>query len=138
VDELEAAADGRFDFGPLTRATRELVARTDALAVRLAELGKGAPDADRLEGANATLMRLSRWLIPLAYTSGDCFRHDLALPLPPLAGLAPARRLARLDPGSDAFKFTGAALVQERNRVVHGLEQAALAIDELLTRKESL
>jgi hypothetical protein len=41
-----------------------------------------------------------------------------------------------------AFKLTGAALVREQDpgragtRVVHGLETAALAIDELLTRKE--
>jgi hypothetical protein len=78
-------------------------------------------------------MRLSRVLVPLAYTSGDRFAHDLALPLPPLAGLQPARELTDLDPGSDRFKFTAAALVRERNRAVCALEEAVEAIDDLLT-----
>ena len=82
------------------------------------------------------LVRLSRVLVPLAYTSGDRFTHDLALPIPALAGLQPARDLAALDPASDAFKFTAAALVRERNRVVHALDEAADTIDDLLGRKE--
>jgi hypothetical protein len=137
LGDLDAAAAGRFDFGPLTRAARALEAGTDALSSHLGRLADGAPAAGDLEHANATLVRLSRLLIPLAYTSGDRFRHDLALPLPPLAGLAPARRLADLAPGSDAFKFASAALVQERNRVLDALEAATQAIDELLARKES-
>jgi hypothetical protein len=50
------------------------------------------------------------------------------VPVPPLAGLQPARGLAELDPASDRFRFTIAALVRERNRVVHVLEQAVEAI----------
>ena len=78
-------------------------------------------------------MRLSRVLVPLAYTSGDRFTHDLALPIAPLAGLQRARQLATLDPDSDAFKFARAALVRERNRAVHALDSAASAVAELLS-----
>jgi len=68
---------------------------------------------------------------------GDRFRHDLALPVPPLSGLQPARELAGLDPASDVFKFTAAALVRERNRVLDALDEATDVIDDLLTRKET-
>jgi len=72
---------------------------------------------------------LSRVLIPLFYTTGDRFHHDLAIPVPPLAGLQRARELSGLDPSSDEFRFAVAALVRERNRVVHALEEAAGVID---------
>jgi hypothetical protein len=85
-----------------------------------------------VERANRALVRLSRLLVPLAYTSGDPFRHDLALPLPPLAGLQRAREVASLDPDTDAFKFARAALVRERNRAVHAFDTAASAADDLL------
>jgi len=78
-------------------------------------------------------MRLSRILVPLAYTSGDRFTHDLALPLPPLAGLQRARELVALDPDSDALKFARAALVREKNRALHALDSAASVADELLS-----
>jgi hypothetical protein len=75
------------------------------------------------------MVALSRTLLPVFYTTGDRFHHDLAVPVPPLAGLQPARGLAELDPASDHFRFSVAALVRERNRVVHALEQAVEAID---------
>ena len=81
-------------------------------------------------------MRLSRVLVPLAYTSGDRFTHDLAVPIPPLAGLQRARELARLDPDSDEYKFARAALVRERNRAVHALDSAASVADELIALED--
>jgi Peptidase family M28 len=135
LDELGAAGGGRFDLGPATAAARRLAERTGALASaldRAAEAEAGPVPA----AANRALVRLSRILVPLAYTTGDRFEHDLALPLAPLAGLQPVRELTALDPVSDAFKFTVAALVRERNRVVHALDEAADVIDDLLERKE--
>jgi hypothetical protein len=69
--------------------------------------------------------------VPLTYTSGDRFAHDLALPIPPLAGLQRARELAALDPNTDAYKFTRVALQRELNRVVHALDSALSVSDEL-------
>ena len=95
-------------------------------------LEAGAPSgpAPRIvENANRTMVALSRILIPLFYTTGDRFHHDLAIPVPPLAGLQRARELSGLDPSSDEFRFAVAALVRERNRVVHALEEAAGVID---------
>jgi hypothetical protein len=88
--------------------------------------------AVRLDAVNRGLMRLSRVLVPLGYTSGDRFTHDLAVPLPPLAGLQRVRELATLDPDTDAFKFARAALARERNRAVHAFDSAASTADDLL------
>jgi hypothetical protein len=85
---------------------------------------------------NHTLMRLSRALIPLLYTTGDRFAHDLAVGIPPLAGLQPARGLVALDPASDASRFAVAALVRERNRVLHTLDEAAELVRELASAGE--
>jgi hypothetical protein len=127
LEAVQAAAGARFDLAPALQAARALVERLERVAGALAE----APEP-RHEAINRGLMRLSRVLVPLAYTSGDRFTHDLALPLPPLAGLQRARELAALDADSDAFKFARAALVRERNRVVHALDSAASVAGEFL------
>jgi hypothetical protein len=127
LEALQAAAGARFDLAPALGAARGLVERLERLAPALA----GAPPG-RVQALNRGLMRLSRLLVPLAYTSGDRFTHDLALPISPLAGLQRARELAALDPDADAFKFARAALVRERNRAVHALDSAASVVDELL------
>jgi hypothetical protein len=136
LDELGAAAGGRFDVGPATAAARRLSERAGALASALDRAVASAEGGAIPAAANRALVRLSRILVPLAYTTGDRFQHDLALPLAPLAGLQPVRELPGLDPASDAFRFTVAALVRERNRVVHALDEAADVIDDLLERKE--
>jgi Peptidase family M28 len=131
LETLQAAAGARFDLAPALNAVRGLVERTQRLAEALASV-----PADRVESANRALMRLSRLLVPLAYTTGDRFTHDLALPIPPLAGLQRARELAALDPDGDAFKFVRATLVRERNRAVHALDSAATAADEFLSHED--
>ena len=129
LETLQAAAGARFDLSPALDAARALLERLERVATRLAGIDV---KTERLDAVNGGLMRLSRVLVPLAYTSGDRFAHDLALPLPPLAGLQRARELAVLDPESDAFKFARAALVRERNRAVHAFDSAAAVVDELL------
>jgi hypothetical protein len=136
LDELGAAAHGRFDLGPAAAAAARLSERADALAGVL-DRAAAAENGPAPAAANRTLVRLSRILVPLAYTTGDRFQHDLALPLAPLAGLQPVRELPGLDPASDTFRFTVAALVRERNRVVHALDEAADVIDDLLEGKET-
>jgi len=105
---------------------RELTERLERAAERLA-----CVEPARVEAVNRSLMRLSRILVPLAYTSGDRFTHDPALPQAPLAGLQRARELATLDPESDACKFARVALRRELNRVVHALDSALSVAAEL-------
>jgi hypothetical protein len=127
LEALQAAAGARFDLTPALEAARALRERL----ARAATVVATAPES-RAEAINRALVRLSRVLVPLAYTTGDRFTHDLALPIPPLAGLQRTRELPTLDPDSDAFKFARAALVRERNRAVHALDSAATVADELL------
>jgi len=131
VESLQAAAGARFDLSPVLEAARALGERLQRVSALAA-----APPAARVEAINRGLMRLSRVLVPLAYTTGDRFTHDLALPMPPLAGLQRVRELAALDPHGDAARFTVAALVRERNRALHALDTAASVADELLSTKD--
>ena len=131
LDNLQATAGARFDLAPAVDGARALADRLERVKTALTALEATTPAA-RLEAINRGLMRLSRVLVPLAYTSGDRFTHDLAVPIPPLAGLQRVRELSTLDPDTDAFKFTRAALVRERNRVVHAFDAAASAADDLL------
>jgi hypothetical protein len=119
--ELGRAAAGRWDPAAALDGARRLAERADAFRDAV---GAAAGDRARAEAANRAMMALSRILVPLFYTAGDRFHHDLALPVAPLAGLQGARGLADLDPASDQARFAVAALVRERNRVVHALDEA--------------
>jgi len=130
---LQAAAAERFDLSPAVDAARVLTERLERVASAIARVDPSAPTG-QIEAINRGLMRLSRLLVPLGYTSGDRFTHDLALPIPPLAGLQRARELTKLDPDSDDYKFARAALVRERNRSVHAFDSAISAADDLLER----
>ncbi len=130
VEELGSAGGGRWDAGPAVAAARHLAERAEAFAGAVDAIAAGGrADPARTEAANRAMGALSRVLIPLFYTTGDRFHHDLAIPVPPLAGLQRARELSDLDRSSDGFRFAAAALVRERNRVVHALEEAAGVMD---------
>ena len=136
LESLQAAAGARFDVAPALAAARALVERLERVAAALDRVDPRVVPGAALDDINRGVMRLSRILVPLAYTSGDRFTHDLALPLQPLAGLQGARQLAALDPESDAFKFARAALVRERNRAVHALDSALAVAAELLSLEQ--
>ena len=110
-------------------------ARSSSGSTRLAAvLGRGSTPrrAGEADTVNRGLMRLSRLLVPLAYTSGDRFTHDLALPLARRSpGCSASASWPALDPETDAFKFARAALVRERNRARSRPRHAASAADDL-------
>jgi hypothetical protein len=135
LQALQAAAGARFDLAPALQVAHALGERLQRVAATVDAVDPSTPAARR-EAINRALMRLSRILVPLAYTSGDRFTHDLALPIPPLAGLQRARELARLDPDGDEYKFARAALVRERNRAVHALDSAVSVADELMALED--
>jgi Peptidase family M28 len=130
--ELHAGASGRFDLSPLVAAARGLAASLDAAAPGLARLA--ATDGAETAAVNRLLMRLSRALVPLLFTGGDRFTHDLAVGVPPLAGLQRARELPGMDAAADLTKFSLAALGRERNRAHHALDVASDLAAELGTR----
>lgn len=107
------------DVTTMEYAVRELESRASALS---------SSDAD-VEQINAALMRVSRALVPLDYTSGDRFAHDPALGLPAWPVLEPLRALAKMMPGSDAAKFQAVAAVPAANRVLAAVREANAALD---------
>ncbi len=124
LEALRAPLAGRFPIEPLIVAVTELRAAAAALA------GRAAP-ADAA-AANAALMRASRALVPLDYTEGDRFVHPHALPVPAWPCLQPLRALAATAPASDAEKFAAVDALRARNRILHGLQAARVAIAEAL------
>jgi Peptidase family M28 len=96
-------------------------------AISLRESAAGlSGDAARV---NRALMRMSRALVPMDYTSGDRFAHDPALALPTWPTLQPLRALAGAAADSDEARFLMVGAVRARNRVAHALREAVRVVD---------
>jgi hypothetical protein len=78
------------------------------------------------------LKRLTRIVNPVLYSVFGPYEMDPALQLPVLPGLAPAQRLAELDPASDEHRFLRTELIRQRNRTEDALLQAALLAEDLV------
>ena len=127
LENLDSGLAGRLDISGLRAATGEL----ERLA---AEIGKRSEDASEETAAtiNQTLLRLSRLLVPLNYTSGDRFHHDAALPHVPWPSLAGLRDLARLPAASQNTAFYVVHARQTRNRIALTLREANALLRQLL------
>jgi aminopeptidase YwaD len=79
--------------------------------------------------SDAALMRASRALSPVYYTSGDRFAHDPALPLSAWPILDPLRRLAKVPAGTDSARFLAISATRGRNRLAHALREATDALN---------
>ncbi len=89
-----------------------------------ARVAEGRADEATCSAADAALVRLGHLLIPLNYSVVDPFDLDLAQTMSPVPILAPAARLAGLDPVSNESHFLITRLLRERNKMVAGLEDA--------------
>ncbi|HEY1366719.1 MAG TPA: M28 family peptidase [Gaiellaceae bacterium] len=114
LEERQRQAGDGLDLSLCVERARELERRT----ARLAASGR---DPDELA---ATLLRLSRAVVPLAYTRGDRFAHDPALEQAALPALEDAARLAALPAGSDERRFLLARLRRAANRTAAELRAA--------------
>jgi N-acetylated-alpha-linked acidic dipeptidase len=123
VDEIAAAvaryrdlAAGAVDFDPIIddlRRLREAISRWRAEAER--RVVEEGYDPEVRRALNATLRRLARWLVPLAYARGERFDHDPAVKLPAVPRLEAAALVASA-PG-ELQPFVRTALVREMNKV---------------------
>ncbi|BAS28001.1 M28 family metallopeptidase [Limnochorda pilosa] len=123
LDRYASQAQDRFDLDPVAQ-------ELDKLDRQLARLE--AADTLAATAVNEALLRVGRILVRLHFAKGDPFRQDPALQVPPLPDLAPAGRLAQLEPGSLEAWFTRTSLVRGRNRVVHGLREAQRVVEGVL------
>jgi hypothetical protein len=118
LQRLQVALGDRLSLDPLLAAANAL----HCASTRLATVTNAAI-------ANRALMRMSRALVPIDYTSGDRFAHDPALALPAWPTLRPLRELATAKPGSDAARFLTVGAIRARNRVEHALREATTAAE---------
>jgi hypothetical protein len=139
LDYAAAAAEIRDRLGEYAAACGDIVDLTPAIdaAERLRGVLEALPRlaSERPEAAaavNRALLELGHHLVPINYTVGDRFDHDLALNFPPVPALADAARLAGLEPGSTEQRALATKLVRERNRIRASLEAAARVARDVL------
>jgi len=111
LGRIRGSLDGRFSVDGLIDAAEAL--RSTAAV--------GGHD-------DSALMRASRALAPVYYTSGDRFAHDPALPLPAWPVLQPLRDLAQSARGSDTAHVLTVSATRGRNRMLYALREAAAAL----------
>jgi hypothetical protein len=120
---IEQALGERFDIGPLKAAAAALKV---AAGTAVPGDGAGAGHAD------AALMAASRLLVPINYTSGDRFRPDPAVTLPPWPALQGLRDLAGAAEAEKDFFVVEAR--RTRNRILHALHGAVECLNQ--TKKD--
>ena len=80
--------------------------------------------------ANPVIMGLARILVPINFTREARFRHDPAVPIPPLPALSAASEIAAMPKERQGFART--QLTRGQNRVVAALRQATRMIEGVL------
>lgn len=131
LSALVAGLDGRLDI-------TGLLGRLDALeaaARTVNEMAKSAREGQRAE-IDRALMRVSRALVPINYTSGNRFSHDSALPHPAWPSLSGLRTLAELSEDAADTAFHVVSARQSRNLVTHSLGEAQAVLAALIERRE--
>lgn len=116
IDGYQKKAGDKFNLSASRKATEALLAALESFYADVAA-GKIEPAE-----ANAVIQDLARILVPLNFTREVRFRHDPALPVPPLPAIATAGELDRLDEKTLGFALT--QLVRGQNRLVSALRQA--------------
>jgi N-acetylated-alpha-linked acidic dipeptidase len=122
IDAYQQAAGQRFNLSPARAATAELAAALDRFYAAL--------DAGRLRnaGANDLIVALARILVPINFTREARFRHDPALPIPPLPTIATATGLDDFSAGELGFALT--ELTRGQNRLVAALRDACRLVEQ--------
>jgi N-acetylated-alpha-linked acidic dipeptidase len=77
--------------------------------------------------ANEVIMRLARILVPVNFTREVRFRHDPALPVPPLPALAWANEIGTFD--DHRLGFAQTQLTRGQNRLVAALREARRLVE---------
>jgi hypothetical protein len=117
----QKAAGKAVDLAPAARANADLQSALGRF-YRQVRAGKIRPAA-----ANRVIQRLARILVPINHTSVARFRHDPALPVPPLPTLAAASAYRDMPKATQGFART--QLLRGRNRLVAALREAARLVE---------
>jgi Peptidase family M28 len=128
LEELAAAARGRFDLDPCRDRSAVLVDACRRLESWRERRGAAATDAE-VAAHDHAVRAVLRALLPVGYTAGGRFQPDRAMAVPALPLLDPVRQVAALEPDSDELRFLSVDLVRRRNRVVSALDEAVAAAE---------
>lgn len=124
VGSYQKAAGNVFDLGPAKQAIGDL---NKALMKfrRAVQAGKVEPDR-----ANAVIIDLARILIPINSTREARFRHDPAVPIPPLPTLSAANEIRAMPKELRGFART--QLTRGQNRVVAAMRAATKLVESAM------
>jgi len=131
LKESDQVSQGLMDLSASVSAAKSFLRLSKKMNQAIDRQIDSRRSLSKLNRINACLIKLSRNLIPLNYTSVGPFDHDLAIPIPPLPGLGSVSRLSQLNPQEEDFKFLETDLIHQQNRVVHHFNQCCEAIQEL-------
>lgn len=122
--ELYAAAAGdRVDLAAAVRRARAVEDLADEIDGLIAH-ARGAGIPANASEISRSLMAMDRELVLLNFTAAGPFDQDLAIPVPPVPLLEPARRLAALAGDSNEARFLATEVIRNRNKVMHHLRRA--------------
>jgi len=130
LEGYQSAAGDRFDLAPVIERAKKVVAATAELDGLLDKAKQQAFSEKVADIGNRALMALGRIVVPTYFSSVDPFEQDLALPIPAVAALEPVRRLGKMDPTSDEFRFLATELTRNQNRVAFHFREAVTAAQE--------
>lgn len=133
LDSLREYEELVGDVLPIKRVADEVTTLQAKLAA-LHQRAGGLTDREKSGAANKLFLRIARVLNPILYQACSPFEHDPALGSRALPGLAPAVGLKKLDPHSDAYKFTVVGLKRRMNQVIHQVREATRLVDQEIAR----
>lgn len=133
VAALDRQVSGRFDLSPVGAALTRLDASAKAFDAVAGDIAAGeagdAAGAARAAIACRAQRAAVRVLVRIAYTGGDPFEHDPAVPHLPLPSLQEARDLLRREAETQEARLLNTRLLRRRNMVVSGLQTATEALE---------
>jgi N-acetylated-alpha-linked acidic dipeptidase len=124
VETYQKDAGDAFDLSPAAKAVKDLnkALRKFQAAIKARKI--------RPAKANPVIMGLARILVPINFTREARFRHDPAVPIPPLPALSAAAEIAAMPREKQGFART--QLARGQNRVVAALRQATRMVEGAL------
>lgn len=123
IERYATAAGERVDLSGAVRRAREVEALASEID-GLVERARAAGEPANASEVNRSLMAMDRELVLLNFTAAGPFDQDLAVPVPPVPLLEPARRLAALPAGSNDARFLATEVTRNRNKAMQHLRRA--------------
>jgi Iap family predicted aminopeptidase len=126
-ERIEAYAEmvgARVDLAPAVHRASELRSVAADLDRLVEQARSRVLDDASLAAVNGRLLAMDRELVLINFSAEGPYDQDLAIPIPAVPLLAPARRLRDLDPGSNEARFLATELTRNRNKVTQHLRRA--------------